>query len=233
MSIRRGVVTVAGVLYALAWSAGSSADVAKGSAWSRGLALYKQSKFAAACPLLAEAATTAAENGAIWADLGSCELKRGDKAASIHASLLAARFGDERVRKNAYFNLHLAGYEAGVSGACGALAVPAELACSVPAFACTGDWTAYGSRSGTSGTVAVFDESEEDARARRDDIAGGLGGETRSGEVVVSESQLCFDTWCQLNGWRCEESRQVSLCSEPDAKGKRDRVHAGEVPFAR
>jgi hypothetical protein len=323
-SIRRGMVTVVGLLYALAWAAGSSADVAKGSAWSRGLALYKQSKFAAACPLLTEAAAIAAENGAIWADLGLCELKRGDRAASIHASLLAARFGDERVRKNAYFNLHLAGYEAGVHPAPGALAEPAELACSMPAFACTGDWTAYGSRSGTSGTVAIFDTNEEDARARCDDLAGALGGETGPGEVPLSESQLCFDTWCELNAWRCEESGQVSrraeacfqkalgalpadlcsqdsaacetfrrchkaacaaaedaidrtpgakpwpavvrehdedtascygncvegdllsctvvvvdpcqnrigyVCSEPDAKGKRDRVHAGEVPF--
>ena len=315
-----------GLLSLLACPAGSSADVVKGSAWSRGLALYKQSKFAAACPLLTEAATSAVENGAIWADVGLCELKRGDKAASVHASLLAARFGDERVRKNAYFNLHLAGYEPGVYGECGALAEPAELACNMPAFACTGDWAAYGSRSGRSGTVAVFAADEEDARARRDEIAGALGGETGPGEVAVSESQLCFDTWCQLNGWRCEESAQVSrraetcfakaigplptdpclqdgaacetfqrchkeacaaaegaidrtpsakpwpavvrehdeniancygncveantlsctvvvvdpcqnrigyVCSEPAAKGKRDRVHAGEVPFAR
>jgi hypothetical protein len=215
MSIRCGMLTVAGLFYALAWPAGSSADVAKSSAWSRGLALYKQSKFASACPLLTKAAATAAENGAIWADLGLCELKRGDKAASIHASLLAARFGDERIRRNAYFNLHLAGYEPGeYGGECSALAAPAELACSRPAFACTGDWTAYGSRSGTSGTVAVFDANREDAQARRDDVAGGLGGETGPGEVAVSESQVCFDTWCQLNGWRCEESAQVSKRAE-------------------
>ena len=203
------MVIVVGALLALAWPAGSSADVAKGSAWSRGLALYRQSKFAAACPLLTQAAAKAPHNGAIWADLGLCELKRGDKAASIHASLLAAHFGDERVRKTAYFNLHLAGYEPGVYGECGALAAPAELACSMPAFVCTGDWTASGTRSGTSGTVAVFATNAEDARARRDGIAGTLGGETGVGEVAVSESQLCFDTWCQLNAWRCEESEQV------------------------
>jgi hypothetical protein len=208
MLSRRAVASVAGLLSALAWAGGSSADGAKGSTWSRGLALYKQSKFAAACPLLAEAAAAAAENGAIWADLGLCELKRGDNAASIHASLLAARFGDERVRKNAYFNLYLAGYGLDVDGECGALAATAELACSAPAFACTGDWTAYGTRSGTNGTVAIFDTTEEDVRARRDDIAG--PSESGPGEVALSESQLCFDTWCQLNGWRCEESKQVS-----------------------
>jgi hypothetical protein len=214
MLSRRGVAGVAGLLSALAWTGGSSADGAKGSAWSRGLALYKQSKFAAACPLLAEAAAAAPENGAIWADLGLCELKRGDKAASVHASLLAARFGEERVRKNAYFNLYLAGYELGVDGECGALVAPAELACSAPTFACTGDWTAHGTRSGTNGTVAIFDATEKDARARRDDIAGPLGGDSGPGEIALAESQLCFDTWCQLNAWRCEESAQVSRRAE-------------------
>jgi len=218
MPRRHAIVTAAGLFCGLVWSAGSVADGAKGSTWARGLELYKQSKFAAACPLFARAAASAPENGAIWADLGLCELRRGDRPASIHASLLAARFGNERVRKNAYFNLYLAGYALELPEECAALGdPPTELACDAPAFACTADWHAYGSAEGTNGAVAVFASSANEARAGRNDMTSSAGA-SGPGAVALSEARLCFHTWCELNGWRCDDSavvgRRTSACFE-------------------
>jgi Flp pilus assembly protein TadD len=108
LSSRRTLAAVAVVLAALVSASPTSADAPR-SAWARGIALFKQTRYDEACSLLAQAAAQTPTNGAIWGDLGLCEFKRGNTAASIHASLLAVRHGDERVRKSAYFNLYLAG----------------------------------------------------------------------------------------------------------------------------
>lgn len=209
--MRNGRAMVAASLLSLVavWPAGGAADVARDSAWSRGLALFKQSKFRAACALLSQAAAAAPDNGAIWADLGLCELKRGDKASSIHASLLATRSDDERVRKNAYFNLYLAGHELDLPAECGALVGAPELACQAPAFACSTEWRAYGSAEGNDGSVAVFAATARDAEALRDDVAtsDGAGG---AGQVPLSEQHVCFPGWCHMHAWSCEQSAVVA-----------------------
>jgi hypothetical protein len=91
----------------------------------------------------------------LWADLGLCELKRGRRQPSVHASLLAVRWGDEKVRKNAYFNLHKAfalpaGKEVGAqpassSEACGVLTPDPEFGPGKPIVLCS----AYGDVGGT------------------------------------------------------------------------------------
>ncbi|ADO69130.1 tetratricopeptide repeat protein [Stigmatella aurantiaca] len=104
------------------------------SDWKAGLAFYRAKNYARACPLLLKAAEAASTHGAIWADLGLCELKRGKKAESIRASNLAVRYGDEKIRESAYFNLGLVGVNLapqGVvsDGTCVPIEPPKELAC--------------------------------------------------------------------------------------------------------
>jgi hypothetical protein len=186
----------------------SSADGTPRSTWARGIALYRQSRYADACPLLAQAAAQSPENGAIWGDLGLCELKLGETAASVHASLLAVRSGDEHVRRSAYFNLHLAGYALALPAECSAIEVPAELACTLPAFACTKPWEANGTGEGDNGTAAVFAGIAEEAATLRDGLDVPVG-EAGPGEVPLAEAHSCFFSWCDLNGWRCDFSPLV------------------------
>src|SRR5215471_13419362 len=95
---------------ALLLATGVRADQADWRAlWKQALTDYKKKDYVAACPLFARAAEAAPKNGAIWGDLGLCYFKLGGAATSIHPSRLAARFGDERVRRAAYYNLGLAG----------------------------------------------------------------------------------------------------------------------------
>jgi hypothetical protein len=208
LSPRRALAAVPVLLVGLGSAAPTSADAPR-SPWARGLVLYKQTRYAEACPLLAQAAAQSPTNGAIWGDLGLCEFKRGDTAASIHASLLAVRHGDERVRKSAYFNLHLAGYSVAVPSDCAALnALPAELECTTPAFACTKGWEANGTGEGDNGTVAVFASSADDAAVLRDAFDGPMGG-AQPAAVPLHEFHSCFFSWCSLNGWRCDFSPLV------------------------
>lgn len=206
---RRVVVAASLLSFVATCPVGSAAEMARGSAWSRGLALFKQSKFRAACALLSQAATAEPDNGAIWADLGLCELKRGDKASSLHASLLATRSDDPRVRKNAYFNLYLAGRAVDLPAECSVLAEAPELACQTPAFACSSEWRAYGTAEGDDGTAAVFASTARDAEALRDDVAtsDGVGG---TGQVPLSEQHVCFPGWCHAHAWSCGESAVVA-----------------------
>ncbi|QSQ17403.1 tetratricopeptide repeat protein [Myxococcus landrumensis] len=120
---------------------GRALAVADNAAWRGGLALYRAKDYARACPLLRQAAEAAGTHGEIWADLGLCELRWGRKAQSIQASNLAVRYGDEKTRKAAYFNLGLAGVrlvppDTADTETCVRLQPPEELACARRFVAC-------------------------------------------------------------------------------------------------
>jgi hypothetical protein len=102
------------------------------------LAAFRRKDYARACPLFAEVVRAEPENGAAWADLGVCELKRGRKAESVRASLRAVVHGDDRTRTNAYFNLGLAGVALPfpVPGRCTVWRAPEELNCPQRVEAC-------------------------------------------------------------------------------------------------
>lgn len=110
------------------------------------LASFRKKDYARACPLFAEAARAEPENGAIWADLGLCELRRGRKAASVRASLRAVVHGDERTRSNAYFNLGLAGVALPfpARGRCTIWQAPEALTCPQRVEACHLDGPGHG-----------------------------------------------------------------------------------------
>jgi Flp pilus assembly protein TadD len=62
-------------------------------------------EFDKACPLFAQVTQRQPRNGAAWADLSLCELRRGRKDEALAASWRAVRLGDEKARRHAYFNL--------------------------------------------------------------------------------------------------------------------------------
>ena len=95
-------------------------------------ALYRAGRYAEACPRFEEVTRAQPDNGAAWADLGLCELRRGQREASIRASLRAVREGDENVRVSAYRNLSTAGHRVAVptgTDSCLDVEAPAEFAC--------------------------------------------------------------------------------------------------------
>jgi hypothetical protein len=114
--------------------------------------LYRAARYAEACPLFEEVTRARPGDGSAWADLGLCELRRGQREASIRASLRAVREGDERVRASAYHNLSLAGHRVSVptmSGACVEVDAPTELACARRARLCTHHVSDGGNGGGT------------------------------------------------------------------------------------
>ena len=68
------------------------------------LALYRQGKFDKACPLFAVIAEERKTDGAAWADLGLCEFRRKHLGDGRRATLLALRYGNPDVRKQAAYN---------------------------------------------------------------------------------------------------------------------------------
>jgi hypothetical protein len=67
--------------------------------------LYRSGDYDRACPLFEKETRLRPRDGAAWADLAICEEKRGDREKARHANALAIRWGNERTRKHAYFNL--------------------------------------------------------------------------------------------------------------------------------
>jgi hypothetical protein len=211
--------------------------------WTKALALYKNKEYRAACPLFKSAAAHQPRNGAIWGDLGLCLLKLetlGSRDASIHASRLAVRFGDERVRKNAYFNLNLAGVKESLpDDGCTTVAAPPEAECKKSAAVCVKSWGSTGRVFQTSGKVAFFARSALDAERERDRlndidptpdmIAGGVS--------LAKASDNSCSSWCDFYAWdavepsmfkeqalACLEKRRGPFPSKPDPcvqKGKR------------
>lgn len=66
---------------------------------------FRAKRYAEACPLFAQASAADPKNGEIFADLGLCWDKAGDKAKAQAADLQAAVLGDATTRLHAYFNL--------------------------------------------------------------------------------------------------------------------------------
>jgi hypothetical protein len=121
----------------------SVASVAHGAPTERkqeeARALYRAGRYVEACPLFEQVTRARPEDGAAWADLGLCELRRGRREASIQASLHAVRVGEEQVRLNAYYNLSLAGHRIPMpteQHSCQELEAPAALSCAQRARVC-------------------------------------------------------------------------------------------------
>jgi hypothetical protein len=67
--------------------------------------LYRSGDYDRACPRFEAETRRRPQDGAAWADLALCEEKRGNRQKARRANMMAVRFGNERTRKNAYFNL--------------------------------------------------------------------------------------------------------------------------------
>jgi|GEM_PF-2373087 len=208
--------------------------------WRKALTLYKKKQYDAACPLFASVAQSQPKNGAVWGDLGVCELKRGVLDASIHASRLAVRFGDERVRKSAYYNLVLAGAtERLPDDACATISAPSEAACVQSAAVCTKSWSGSGSVIHTFGKVAFFARNLALAEQLRDALPE-LDPPAEAIQTGIALSEGSDDTcssWCGANAWQsvdsslimkhalaCEQKKQGPLSGPSDlcvSRGKR------------
>jgi hypothetical protein len=205
---------------ALLAATGVRADQADWRAlWKRGLAEFKKKNYVAACPLFASAGEAQPKNGAIWGDLGFCYLKLGGAGASIHPSRLAAHFGDERVRKAAYYNLGLAGESITLPAeGCMEVESSVEAQCKQPVFACTKSWSGSGSVFYQSGKVAFFGrtlaEAQEGADGMRelDPDASSIG----AGVALYEEHSNSCGSWCDMHAWEGRDAspvtKQVAAC---------------------
>jgi hypothetical protein len=220
--------------------------------WQKALALYKQKKYDAACPLFESAAKAKPQNGAIWGDLGLCELKRGHVVASVHASRLAVRFGNDKVREAAYHNLGLASasVELPPSGCITILSTP-ESGCSKAAFACMASWLQHGTGMGSDGTTLFLDDRHEQVQENARLVDGMYGDPGDPPDALAfSREWRCF-SWCARHPEYkcvddCEEGplRSCSLvfvdacerragyvCTEWEEVNGKKRAFAGELAF--
>lgn len=227
----------------LAPRAGRAQAVGWRAEWTKALDLYKKKEYGAACPLFQSAAAHQPKNGAIWGDLGLCLLKLeapGSRDASIHASRLAVRFGDERVRKNAYFNLNRAGAKESLpDDGCTSVAAPPEAECKKSAAVCVKSWDSTGWVFQTSGKVALFARSAVDAERQRDMLndLDPTPDMIAQGVSLVKSSDNSCSSWCDFHAWdavepsmlkeqalACLEKRPGPFSNKPDPcvqKGKR------------
>ena len=220
-SVRRACSLAFVLAIALGAASGFAEDTSWRGRWRKALTLYKKKQYDAACPLFASVAQSQPKNGAVWADLGVCELKRGALDASIHASRLAVRFGDERVRKSAYYNLGLAGAtEILPDDACTTISAPADTACVQSAVVCTKSWSGSGSVLHTFGKVAFFARNQALAEQLRDGLPE-LDPPAEAIQTGVALSEASDDScssWCGSNAWQSVDSslimKQALACSE-------------------
>lgn len=217
---RRGPLLLAlGV--ALAAGSGWADDAGWRSQWRKALALYKKKQYDAACPLLARVAAAQPKNGAVWGDLGLCELKRGELGESVHASRLAVRFGDERVRKSAYFNLGLASEKESLPAeGCALISAPSEAACARPVAVCTKSWRTSGRVFQRYGTVAFLARSAAEAERLRDEFPelDPSPEAIQSGVALDEGSENSCGSWCEGSAWQSDESslimKQALACEQ-------------------
>jgi tetratricopeptide (TPR) repeat protein len=253
VTARIGISLLAlGVVLAGAPSASVSAADPALVEWRKALQLYKQKKLDEACPLFESAAKAKQRHGAIWGDLGLCELKRGKIPESIHASQLAIRFGSPEVRRAAYFNLRLAEAKGLEFSDCARLESAPELGCKKPTFACKRDWMQYGSGMGTDGVVAFFDTDEARVKQRAEKyLQESTYEKTPEGALPLRKSERCFQ-WCARHPEfhctdDCEEFDDLScvivsvdachrrvgyVCDERVDATARARPSAGEFSFS-
>lgn len=227
---------------ALVPGSGGAADAAWRAEWRKALTLYKKKQYDAACLLFASVAQAQPKNGAVWGDLGLCELKRGTpetRAASIRASRLAVHFGDERVRNSAYYNLGLAGVKESLSDdACATIAAPAEAQCSRPSVVCTKSWRTSGTVFQTYGSIAFFARTEADAQRQRDALSelDPYPDAIKSGVSLHEGSENSCGSWCDGHAWQGQDSslimKQALACEQKQLgplPGPPDPcVHAGK-----
>lgn len=228
----------------------SAADT--GSAdWRKALALYKKKQFDLACPLFEAAAQAKKTNGAIWGDLGLCELKRGNTQASVQASTQAVRFGSEKVRIAAYYNLALAEFALALpKSGCATVPSTPELGCEKTAAVCSLAWENFGSGQATNGQALYFADTVEQAQTLAQEIQPPTYRDGISSGLVMSEDQVCF-SWCARHPEvgctdTCKEGNLLSctlvtldacqkragyVCVEADEPGGRARKAAFEYAF--
>jgi hypothetical protein len=139
------------------------------------LQLYRSGDYDRACPLFEVETRRRPRDGVAWADLALCEEKRGDRKKARRANMLAVRWGNERTRKNAYFNLWRmkevvelpARHDAAPSGygpegprGCVALRAPPELACTGEVHACVYGTFGLGGRGAGHNTYVKLEPCE-------------------------------------------------------------------------
>lgn len=230
-------------------SAGAALDTAAAD-WRKALALYKQKQFDRACPLFEAAATAKKDNGAIWGDLGLCQLKRGETDASVRASLLAVRFGNDKVRLAAYYNLRKAEFAVALPKDCALLPSTAGLGCEKSVAVCSKYWENFGTGQSTNGTALYFADSVEHAAAFAQEIQPPSYRDSIRSGLVLSEDQVCHG-WCGGHPEvgcvdTCKEGPLLAcsivavdacqqrvgyVCDSMDEAGGRKQVAAGEFYF--
>jgi len=189
--------------------------------WKRALSEFKKKNYEAACPLFASAAEAQPKNGAVWGDLGLCYVKLGGAASSIHASRLAAHFGNEAVRKAAYYNLGLAGDRVTLpDGGCDEVPSSEEAQCKKSLFACTKSWSGSGIVFYQSGTVAFFGRTQAEAQEGSDGMRE-LDPDASSiaaGLALFEEHSNSCGSWCDMHAWETTGGsavqKQVEACLE-------------------
>ena len=198
--------------------------------------LYKKKKYDEACPFYEKLATDAKVDGALWADLGLCEFRRAHAEAGQRASLLAMHYGNEAVRKNAYFNLQASGYRADLPKqkstdeiSCEFLPAAPQGACDKKTWVCVVPWASYGTGGGTSGTTAVFGFGAAAMAVLRENPPFQRGEETEDSNVVpLTNMYEEFCGYCHGHAWDCSSSSvvtpKVEQCFKKNAgtKGKPD-----------
>jgi Flp pilus assembly protein TadD len=68
-------------------------------------ALYKQEKYAEACPLFDQIAAASPKTANAWNDVAICRFHLGDSFGALQATTKALALGDEKDRANACYNL--------------------------------------------------------------------------------------------------------------------------------
>jgi tetratricopeptide (TPR) repeat protein len=250
MTKHQRALLLLGLAVLFSGAAASAADSAAAD-WRKALGLYKQKQFDEACPLFESAATAKKTNGAIWGDLGLCELKRGEPSASVRASTLAVRFGGEKVRLAAYYNLRAASFaiELPKSG-CALLPSTAGLECKKSIAVCQKHWENFGTGQATNGEAVYFADSVEQAESLAQEVLPPSYRDSIRSGLVLSEEQQCF-SWCARHPEydctdTCKEGPLLSctlvsldachrragyVCAESDEPGGRARRFADEYEF--
>lgn len=133
--------------------------------WRAALQLYKRHDYEHACPLFRVAAQARGINGSLWGDLGLCELRWGHNDASVYSTLLAIRYGDDRVRMAAYHNLALASFKVQLP-IDGCTSIPSTNAghCTTPVYSCVRQWRGSGTLYRGFGSFAAFSVKEDSVR---------------------------------------------------------------------
>lgn len=176
------------------------------------LRLYRAGKYDQACPLFEKLAQTAKTDGSLWADYSLCEWKRGGSSWNMEWSAHKAfRFGDERTRKNALFNLHQAERRAQLPPlnapqpmvVCAYGSTDSDCPNAPPIWMCVVPWNHQGSGGGESGTRIAFGADTDEL------VSVMRGDEVPDSSVDLEFTDEAFCGWCEAHAWDCASSRVV------------------------